>query len=177
MLSENTDGAQRRLERRNSAHSSLTSEDLDDYDPADPAADGSKVCALPSLAWPPLNAPVPPTVPLCELVHNRRVNGSMHSAEYDCAEYLTTLIFWCSGRIAQLWRDSDDNVFNSAWVAKTGRVGIPGPTCGGVDVRDALQCERGACTGCGGPHGHCRGCVGGGCARRLGWRGSAAGIT
>lgn len=46
MLSENADGAQRRLERRNSAHSSLTSEDLDDYDPADPAADGSKVCAL-----------------------------------------------------------------------------------------------------------------------------------
>lgn len=54
MLSENTEATQHRLERRNSAHSSLTSEDLDDYDPADPSADDrSKV--------------PPPSTPVCNL--------------------------------------------------------------------------------------------------------------
>lgn len=45
MLSENADTAHRRLEQRHSGHSSLTSEDLDDYDPdpGDQALDAPKV--------------------------------------------------------------------------------------------------------------------------------------
>eukprot|EP00892_Ulva_mutabilis_P010061 jgi/Ulvmu1/7427/UM036_0088.1 len=79
MLSENTEAAQPRLERRASAHSSLTSEDLDDYDPTDPAADDrSKGASGASQGVSPNSQATASTSPAA--VHSSPKPGALHGS-------------------------------------------------------------------------------------------------